>query len=93
MYRPKPKGPVPLVNIPDRARGMTPLHYACSDSNKERVEQLLLAGADLEARYYSLMICKMVDRLAARRMSLVQRKRFVIFMFQFNLRHFVTIPQ
>ena len=68
MYRPKPESAVPLVNVLDGARGMTPLHYACSDGNKERVKQLLSAGADLEARYMycSLMICKMVDRLAAR---------------------------
>ena len=50
MYRSRPEGRVPLVNIPDTALGMTPLHYACSDSNKEHMEQLLLAGADLEAR-------------------------------------------
>lgn len=73
MYRSRPNDAKPLVNVPDGARGMTPLHYACSDGNKERVEQLLLAGAKREARYTALL-CKMVDRLAARQMSLVQRK-------------------
>ena len=40
----------PLVNVQDSARGMTPLHFACSDNNKELVELLLKAGGDPNAR-------------------------------------------
>lgn len=43
---------VPLVNIKD-LKGWTPLHYACSDNNLEFVQQLLDAGADQNARYFS----------------------------------------
>jgi len=31
--------------------GWTPLHYACYDDNKELIEQLMEAGADIWARY------------------------------------------
>ena len=55
MYRSRLNDAKPLVNVPDGARGMTPLHYACSDGNKERMEQLLLAGAKREARYTALL--------------------------------------
>ena len=44
-----------LVNIPDGARGMTPLHFACSDNNKELVALLLEAGADPGLRYDTIM--------------------------------------
>ena len=73
MYRSRSKGASPLVNIPDGAQRRTSLHYACCDGNKECMEQLLLAGADLDARYCSLMICKIVDRLAQWQMHLGQR--------------------
>lgn len=39
-----------LVNLHD-CKGWTPLHYACYDSNKELVKQLLDAGANKDARY------------------------------------------
>ena len=56
MYRSRPNGAVPLFNIPDVARGMTPLHYACSGNNKELVEKLLKEGADPKARYYCVAV-------------------------------------
>ena len=45
----------PLVNVPDEARRMTPLHFACSDNNKELVALLLEAGADPGLRYDMIM--------------------------------------
>jgi len=42
----------PLVNVPE-LKGWTPLHYACSNNDKDLVQQLLDAGADPNARYYS----------------------------------------
>ena len=45
-----------LVDMGD-CNGWTPLHYACYDSNKELVEQLLKAGADTWARYFC---CKFI---------------------------------
>ena len=42
-----------LVNIPELG-GWTPLHYACSKNDKDLVQQLLNAGADPNARYYSV---------------------------------------
>ena len=47
----------PLVNVPDGARGLTPLHFACSDNNKELVALLLEAGADPGARYLYVLNC------------------------------------
>ena len=38
----------PLVNVPD-LRGWTPLHFACSDNNKELVELLLKGGGNPNA--------------------------------------------
>ena len=52
--------PQKLVNFPD-CKGWTPLHYACYDSNKELVKQLLAAGADKCARY-SCTVLVHVDR-------------------------------
>ena len=43
----------PLVNVPD-FKGWTPLHYACSENNLELVQLLLEAGADPNARYFSI---------------------------------------
>ena len=43
-------GTGPLVNVPE-IRGWTPLHYACSNDDKDLVQQLLDAGADPNARY------------------------------------------
>ena len=40
----------PLVNVQDSARGMTPLHFACSDNNRELVELLLKKRADPNIR-------------------------------------------
>ena len=53
-----------LVNVSDDARGMTPLHFACSDNNKELVEKLLKAEAHPEARYcflFCMFCCKQLD--------------------------------
>ena len=44
----------PFVNVPDSAWHFTPLHYACCYNNKEIIQRLLYAGADPNARYYSL---------------------------------------
>ena len=40
-----------LVDMVD-CNGWTPLHYACFDSNKELIEHLMEAGADIWARYF-----------------------------------------
>ena len=50
----------PLVNVSDGARGMTPLHFACSDNNKELVALLLEAGANPVARYWSFVCVKLL---------------------------------
>ena len=44
----------PFVNVPDSAWHFTPLHYACCYNNKNIIQLLLDAGADPNARYYSL---------------------------------------
>ena len=59
-YRSRSNGARSLLNIPD-ARGMTPLHYACSGNNKELVKKLLEKGADRKARYFTVWCSKMVD--------------------------------
>ena len=40
-----------LVDMVD-CNGWTPLHYACFDNNKELIEHLMEAGADIWARYF-----------------------------------------
>ena len=40
-----------LVDLGD-CNGWTPLHYACYDNNKELIEHLMEAGADIWARYF-----------------------------------------
>ena len=40
-----------LVDMVD-CNGWTPLHYACIENNRELIEQLMEAGADIWARYF-----------------------------------------
>ena len=44
-----------LVNLSDY-NGWTPLHYACFNENRELLQQLLEAGADPTARWYTLYV-------------------------------------
>ena len=59
LYR--PEHAKSLVNVPDDARRMTPLHFACSNNNKELVEELLEAGAWPKARYCFVFCCNQLD--------------------------------
>ena len=60
----------PLVDVPD-STGLTPLHFACSDNNLELVDQLLKAGANPEAMYYSSCCICMVHAKKQDRSQLV----------------------